>query len=115
MNITPVGTHDSAEASGITTERRRRSASSPLAPARTGRPPRPRSCRVRCRFGNRPGAADSLGRGPGDVADTACDIDDVFARLKIGHAQQIFRHRCGDERHEVALVVLGGGSSELSA
>ena len=54
-----------------------------------------------------PVSADSLGGGAGDVAGTACDIDDVLTRLEIGYAQQVLRHRCGDEGHEVALVVLG--------
>jgi hypothetical protein len=58
-----------------------------------------------------PGA---FGCQPQDHARAACDVENTLTRPEIGCAQQISESRRGDRWHEVALVVLGCGSSEMS-
>ena len=44
----------------------------------------------------------------------ARDVEHPFTRIQFGCPQQISGYRRGDPWHEVALVVLGCGSSEMS-
>ena len=69
-------------------------------------------CDVDC--GHRAAEAYAFGCQPRDHARAACDIENTFTRLQIGCPQQISGYRRGDRGHEVALVVLGCGSSEMS-
>ena len=59
-------------------------------------------------------AANPFGGSTGDVASAACDVDDAFARRQSGREQQVLRHRCGDQRHEIALIVLGRPAGEMA-
>ena len=60
------------------------------------------------------GRTDLLGGEPGDDTGAARDVEDAFARLQVGGAEQPGGHRRGDGRHEVALVVLGAGAGEVA-
>jgi hypothetical protein len=63
--------------------------------------------------GHRAVGTDSLGGQATDQTGATCDIEHAFTRLQVGHPKQFVRHRGGDGRHEVALIVLGGGAGEM--
>ena len=49
-----------------------------------------------------------------DDAGAARNVQDTFARLHVGRAEQLDRYRSCDGGDEVALVVLGGAAREAA-
>jgi hypothetical protein len=64
--------------------------------------------------GDRARQPGGFGREPGDDAGTAGDVEDALAGLQTGGLEQASRHRRGDGRHEVALVVLSSSAGEVT-